>query len=269
MTKHGIAISDLHSGSLVGLTHPDYQLRPKFGGVTKRNKWYHIQRDLWHEFDCILQSLPKLDFVLSLGDLIDGKGERSGGVEQLTTDMQEQCDMAVSVFDHIREHCKPGVKIVGVFGTPYHVDTLGDEWENTIAERARFHKIGSHEWVDINGCIFDLKHHIGGSSVPHARSTAISRDRLWNMMWAERNLQPKANIILRGHVHYYNYCGSGDYLCMTLPALQGLGSKYGSKLCSGLVDWGLVHFAIHDDGSFEWNDYIKIISSQRAEAVKI
>ena len=120
MTKHGIAIGDMHCGHLVGLTHPDYQIKPKFGGVTKRNKWYNISKDLWAEFDRTLKTLPKLDFVLSLGDHIDGKGVRSGGTELLTTDMQEQCDMAVKVFDHIRQYCKPKVKIVAVYGTDYH-----------------------------------------------------------------------------------------------------------------------------------------------------
>lgn len=267
--KHGIIISDPHCGHLVGLTPPYFQIRPKFGGVTKRNKWYHTAIDLWHEFDKILKQLPPLDFVFSLGDHTDGKGLRSGGTELLTSDMQEQCDMAVAVFDHIRKYCKPKVKIVGVYGTPYHTDTNGDEWENIVAHRAGFDKIGSHEWVDVNGCIFDLKHHLGSSSIPHGRHTQTSKERLWNALWAEQELQPKANIILRGHVHYYQYCGGRDWLGMTMPALQGLGSKYGSKICSGTVDWGLIYFKISDNGEWEFTDFIKTIKSQRAEAIKI
>jgi hypothetical protein len=153
--------------------------------------------------------------------------------------------MSVAVFEHMRKYCKPTVKIVSVYGTPYHTTTNGDEWENIIAHRAGFDKIGSHEWIDVNGCIFDLKHHIGSSSVPHGRHTQSAKQHLWNLLWAEKGLQPKANVILRGHVHYHQYCGGTDWVAITSPALQGT------------------------DGSFDWQAFTNIIKSQKAEALVI
>ena len=82
-------------------------------------------------------------------------------------------------------------------------------------------------------------------------------------------MQPRADIILRGHVHYYSYCGTPDKLCMTLPALQGMGSKYGAKECEGLIDWGMVLFEVEDDGSYRWHPFIHRIKEQATKAVKI
>lgn len=203
------------------------------------------------------------------GDMIDGKGERSGGVEQITTDMSAQCDMAVSVVEHIRRYCKKNVQIIGTYGTPYHTSVAGDDWEKQIAKDAGFTKIGAHEWIDVNGCIIDLKHHIGSSSVPHGRYTAVARDMLWNTLWADMKLQPKSQITLRAHVHYHEFCGNSRRMGMTLPALQGLGSKFGAKICSGVVDFGFMYFGITSADDFEYKPFINTIVSQAPEVVKI
>jgi len=267
--KRGIAIADTHTGHLVGLTPPSHHIREKKGGITKRNKWFRIQHSLWEAFDSILASLPKLDFVFSLGDLIDGKAPKSGGVELITTDTQEQCDMAIEIFEHIRKYCRKDVDIIGVYGTDYHVSTEGEDWENEIAKGAGFRKIGAHEWVDVNGCIFDLKHHIGRSEVPHGRYTASAREMLWSKLWSEEGLQPKSDYILRAHAHYFAHVGDATHTAMILPALQGLGSRFGARRCSGLVDWGLVYFEVDDKGRCEWRPIIKRITEQRTMALAI
>ena len=269
MVKHGIIVADPHCGSKVGLTPNPWQITPRRGGFTKRNKWSRVQIDLWQKFLYILGKLPKLDFVFSLGDLIDGKAKRSGGTELITADVQEQCDMAVEVFETIREYCKKSVKIVGVYGTDYHVSTEGEDWENEIAYKAGFMKIGAHEWPSVNGCVFDLKHHIGNSSIPHGRYTAVAREQLWNNLWAEREEQPKSNVLIRAHVHHYNQIADADGVAMTMPALQGMGSRYGSRQCSGTVDWGLIYFKIDSNGDYDWFPHIHRITAQKAQVVEV
>ncbi len=270
MKRTGIIISDPHCGHRVGLTHPVYQQKPlEKDNSTKKDKWYRTRVELWDKFDWILNDLPERpQIVLSLGDNIDGNGKRSGGVELLTTDREEQSDMAVKVYQKIRTKAARGVKIWGVYGTAYHTGEQED-WENIVAERAGFDKMGSHEWVDVNGCIIDMKHHSGSSAIPHGRATPINRERLWNAMWSERKLAPKADVILRGHAHFYMGIDGPNYTCIACPALQGMGSKYGSRRCSGIVDWGLIYFEVDDKGNFEYKKYIMQISSQVAKATKI
>ena len=267
MKRNGIIISDLHCGHRVGLTHPWWQIKPKKGSTTKSNKWYKIQAELWQSFTGILDSLPaRPEIILNLGDNIDGDGGRSGGTELITTDREEQADMAVAVHNTLREYCTKDVKIIGVYGTAYHTGQQED-WEDTVAHKAGFDKIGSHEWVDINGCIIDLKHHCGGSTVPHGRSTATLKEAMWNGLWAERGLVPKANVILRGHTHFYQFGGNSTVTCISCPALQGMGSKFGGRRCSGIVDWGLIYFEIDDNGVFDYKAYVATIDAQKTEAI--
>jgi hypothetical protein len=200
---------------------------------------------------------------------VDGQGKKSGGVEQITTDMQEQCDMAIEIFEHIRGYCHNKASIIGVYGTDFHCSAEGMDMENEIAKGAGFKKIGSQEWVSINGCTFNLKHHIGSSAIPHGRYTASAREMLWSKLWSLEELQPKSDFIVRGHAHYFAHVGDATQTAMILPALQGLGGRYGARRCSGIVDWGLVYFEVDEKGHCDWRPFIKRITSQMAEEIKI
>jgi len=56
---------------------------------------------------------------------------------------------------------------------------------------------------------------------------------------------------------------------MTLPTLQGMGTKFGSRYCSGTVHWGVTIFDVDKDGTFEWEQVVIPIISQKMEAIKL
>lgn len=270
MKKWGLLCADFHCGHLVGLTPPEYQHKYTPGSITKRNKYYKISTALWGEFVSILNGLPELDFIGILGDLIEGKGKKSGGTELITSSMEEQSNMAIKIINKIRiKSCKKGAKFILTTGTDYHTSSEGDEWENVIAKTAKVDKIGAHEWIEINGLVIDIKHHIGASSVPHGRATAILRDALWNDLWAIEKMQPMADLVVRAHVHYYISIETSRKRAMTLPALQGMGSRYGAKRCSGLIDWGVVLLEINDKNDYIIHPIIRPIISQKARVMKL
>jgi len=269
-TKYGLFCGDFHCGHIVGLTSPEWQRKKILSISTKRNKFYQIAHELWNSFVEILKQLPPLDFVVCNGDLIEGKGKRSGGTELLTTSMVEQCDMACNVINKIRLYCKKDFKLILTYGTPYHTANEGDDYENVIAKEVQADKIGAHEWITVNGVTFDIKHKVGNSSIPHGRFTALAKAGLWNRIWAlDEKLQPNADVIIRSHVHSYRFTGTSNQLCMSLPALQGMGSKYGSRQCESTVDWGMVLFTIKNKDDYDWKAYINKIMSQKAKAMKI
>lgn len=177
---------------------------------------------------------------------MDGKGKRSGGVEQLTSDMLAQTDMATTCLKVARAK-----EYVLVHGTPYHVGPDGEHYERIVARNLGA-PISGHDWIDVNGCVFDLKHKVGGSTISHGRHTAVAKEKLWNTLWSLRKMAPKANVILRGHVHYHLDCGGIGWRAMTLPALQGPGSFYGVEQCSGEVDFGFVVFDVTPEGRPTW-----------------
>ena len=237
-----LVIADMHCGHKVGLTPPDWwALYPKSN--PRQQKISAIQRDTWKWFAKEVDRLKPFTHLFCMGDAIDGKGERSGGTEQKTADRADQAEMAAYVINYAEAPV-----VVMVAGTPYHTGSEED-WEAEIVPKIKAKKVHfeGHAFPRINGVQFDLKHHIGNSTIPHGRFTAVARDKLWNHLWhVERQGQPNANVLIRAHIHELRYCGTAYWHAVTCPALQGYGSKYGVRRCSGTVDVG---FLVYDVGT--------------------
>ena len=262
MTKRVVAIADLHCGHRVGLTPPNWR-----GRKPEHDKYAAIQDEAWRLYAGLVKKLRPVDCLIVNGDCIDGRGERSGGVELITGDRNEQCQMA--------SECiwlwKPGA-VVMVRGTPYHTGEI-EAWEDQIATSVGA-KIGDHEWVDVNGFIFDVKHFIGASQIPHGRATALRREELWNAIWAEADMQPRADMILRAHVHYcdgtYSWATGKRREGVILPALQAMGTRFGARQCSGIVNWGLLGWDIDEKGQIcQRHECVITLQKQRARAFRV
>jgi len=258
--KRVVALGDFHCGHLAGLTPPEFQ--GAFPHIPYYGKFVELQAECWNWYAATLASLQPIDILILNGDAIDGSGAKSGGTELITPDRRVQAEMAIEC----AREAKAG-KIAMTFGTGYHTGNEED-WEVIIAKELGA-SIGSHEWIDVNGLVFDVKHHLGSSAVPHGRHTAVARDRLWNILWAERDEQPRASVFLRSHVHYHGYAGGVGWLAMTLPALQAAATKYGARRCSGTVDFGLVHFDVDTTGNYQWQLHVAELPAQKARAFKL
>ena len=264
--------SDPHCGHMVGLTPPSYQIKQSGRGHTqaakRRHKFAKIQDETWNKYIDLLAPLKPFDAQFWLGDIIDGLGEKSKAGELITADLPSQSEMFVECAEAVG-----APHFIAVYGTAYHTTAGGQDWEDHAVEMLRDSckkiDLGSHEWPDVNNCIFDMKHKIGSSSVPYGRLTALEREKVWNDQWAKRDWAPQSEIILRGHVHYFKYSGDREGLRVTMPALQGLGSKFGSRICSGTVDWGFLMFDVEPDGSWDMNYYTPDIESQKARTIKV
>jgi hypothetical protein len=241
--KRVVVISDLHCGSDVGLTHPMWQGTP-------------LQKELWDAFAEMIKAVQPIDILIVNGDMIDGKASRSGGTRMITVDRAEQAEMAASAIEFTEAN-----DIYLTYGTGYHTGN-SEDWEGVVADKLGV-PIEDQLWVEVYDTTFDVKHFVGASSVPHGRHTSIARDRLWNILWADMGQQPKSDVIIRSHVHYHNYNGGPTWVAMTTPALQGLGSKFGSRIPSGTVDFGIVYFDVDEEG-FSWDSDIILVESQVA-----
>ena len=270
--KRVVLMGDLHAGHLTGLTAAPWQQNLKDGisDETKRNKYSRIASALWTHYDQYLKALAPIHVLVVNGDMIDGRGSRSGGTELITTDRNEQVEMAVQAINQVRLYAARGFKVIGTYGTAYHASGDGEDWENSVAKEAGFHKLGAHEWPEINGCIFDIKHHIGNTSIPHGKGTALLKTMLWNDIWAMNEMQPKARVVVRSHVHRFFECRDLEKMGLTLPALCGMGSKFGARICEGVVHFGLVHFDIDHHGNVvNWDVHAEPIIEQKAKTTKL
>lgn len=260
--KRVVVIADLHCGHRVGLTPPDWQSDAPGG------KYLLIQEQLWDVYAGYIDSVKPIDYLFVNGDSIDGKGERSGGTELITTDRTKQINMAYDCIMYAG--CS---NIVSTIGTPYHVGEAED-WEVMLGKELGTIATKSHEWPRIDGITFDLKHQASGSSqIPHGRATPLGREKLWNMIWAEYDAQPKSDIIIRSHVHFAVSFVEPHWIGIFTPALQGAGTKYGARRCSGLVHFGITVIDIYPGDNLQerikWHWKTVFVQSQRSEVLEL
>jgi len=254
-----------HCGHRTGLTPPGWQLTP-MEDEPRRMKWLKIQRECWKWFSDTIRSLRPFDCAVWNGDLIDGTGHRSGGTELICTDRNEQIHMACKVVQEVNAS-----KNVFIHGTPYHTGEQED-MEDIIA--SHFGERGhDHEWIEEAGVVWSVKHFVSSSSNPYGRITPLSKEEVWNLLWAESDYAPRADYIVRAHVHYttggWRFSGKKEVNFFTLPALQGMGTKFGSKKCSGLVDYGFHVFDVTNSGSVSWDKYIAFVKAQKVHTLKL
>jgi hypothetical protein len=182
--------ADYHAHHRAGLNAPDWWM-PATGVYAK---WGRAQREMWNKRAELLEKIGPVDAWLGNGDLFDGRGERSGGTELLPdAGWPNQIANAEASARLVQFRGEP--KRIMSRGTPAHVGWDAD-YEDVLALNLHA-TIKDHPFFTLGGVTFDAKHKVGSSSIPHGRGTAISRERLWNVLWAEHGEQPKAQVLLR------------------------------------------------------------------------
>lgn len=262
----GVLVGDLHCGHIAGLTPPG-QWKPEW--AIEKPKLAMLHSETWNLWRKCTEAFKGCDVVVSNGDNIEGKGQRAGGNEVYEHDRIEQGKIAatcLSMFNAKQYHLTRG--------TPFHVGD-DEEFENLMVNEFTLRnlecKIHNHLQMSLNGKVFDIKHHVGSSQIPYSEAMAVSRERVHNILWAERGACQKANYIIRSHVHYYAYAGNKFYRAMSLPALQApYQTKYGRR-CSRTIDWGMLPFEISTGGNVKWHEewIVEGLESVKSELVVI
>lgn len=229
---------DWHCGHEKGLAAPKY-FRP--GNP--------IQRPLWKHFITGIEKYAPFDIVIANGDLIDGNGYRNSGVELLSTDRMVQSEMAISICNEIlSRNGSTELLWYFTFGTRSHTGDAED-FELPIA-KAFPNPDGIKNYnrllkISVDGVRFHIRHHIGSSSSPTARTNSLSKEVVWRMMNENMDELDKVDVFIRSHCHYQTILQQYNRLAMTLPALQ-VDSDYGQRRCTGSIDLGFVVMEIED-----------------------
>lgn len=261
-----LIISDMHCGHIFGLTHPQWQASAPPEADRSITKPIEIRKALWAWFDRELRQLDRPDVLIVNGDAIEGKGERSGSTEVMTADRAEQADMAVTVIRHVKAR-----RIFMTYGTASHTGKEED-WEKNICSDVGATKIESEGHYSVNGLQIACKHFIGNSSSPVSRMTAMSSAQVKQALWAMRDQQPLANLIVRSHIHRcYGLIEPGsNWQGWTTPGLQGLGTKYGARQCDGLpIDFGFLVVRVESVNKWSVEPHVAPLEMQKAEVIRI
>jgi len=238
--KRVLVLSDFHAGHEVGLTPPEWNI-----GMPG-DQMVQYRAEMWSRFEEALKMVGIPDVLVVNGDMVDGRGERSGSVELLHLDRGVQVDMASEIINRAKAK-----SIILTRGTDYHVG-IAESWEDRIAENVGAERIGDVINADINGLVMNFRHHLGNSQTPVGRAGPLAREATWNALWNVRQGFPLADVIVRSHVHHHTYTGGPGWLALTTPALQGYGTRYGERRMSGIIDWGIVVFDITSKENYTW-----------------
>lgn len=259
MSKKILAIGDLHCGSMSGLTPPEWM-------VSKgRNSFFsHLQEEMWQKYIDTINEFGKVDVLIVNGDIIDGKGIKSGGTQLITTDLIEQSEIAINALSYIKAD-----KVFFTYGTPYHTSSKGGEDFDKIVADAFKAKIDNYFNLKVEGVLFNIKHDVQSSSNPNNRSMPVARHRLWDSLDALKNEDEPASVFIRSHVHYYSFCGGNGWYGFTLPALQANCTKFGARRCYTSTDWGMVMFTVDDGCLTGWDTRIFPLMSNKKIITKI
>jgi len=257
----GFLGGDFHCGHFAGLTPPEFQIMPN-GLDPKTIKISNTSQILWGFYSEKILEMGPFDFAILNADMIDGRGEKSGGTELITTDRTRQVKMATRGVKEIRAK-----EYYFTRGTPYHTGTK-ENWEDGIAEDLKAIAIKDHLFCKIGGVQFDVKHKIGSSSIPHGSLTPLARDILWNRVHFAKGEQPRADVLIRSHTHSFDQVDHDGCIGFILPGLQGFGSTYGKRQVSRSIDFGFIVIEIEDGKVHRWDKAILEGKTQKVENIE-
>lgn len=224
--KRGAVVSDIHAGSIYGILPPDFET---FEGVFKLpNAGQDYLWSCWQDFTQRVANYDP-DFIIVNGDMVDGPQRKNHGAELSLAAWQDQKDAAIAALLVLHNRVRPECRWYFTQGTPYHVGNFGAA-EEAIAEALggqRYFSLGTGKlcrevlWLDVDGVIIEAAHHISASTGFY-RLTALDREGQWSAMSAKDATMgvPKADLLIRSHVHYFGLAEHASKMIVTTPCWQ-------------------------------------------------
>lgn len=250
--KTVVFISDLHCGSVFGITPPDY-----FSAHHKE-----LQSESWSSYQTLVNKWKEPDILVVNGDAIEGRQSKQGGAELITPDRNVQVDMAVYSIKEWKAK-----KIFMTYGSQYHVGEQAEDFEYSVAAHLGA-TIEGRLFLDIEGVNFDIRHKTGTSSSPYGRATNILRDLAWDLIKEASGTGPRIDVVVRSHAHYHILIEQSGKVAFITPALQISRGRYGSRECIGDTHWGAMRMTIHEGEVLSRDKAIVTLTANQQQVIK-
>jgi hypothetical protein len=219
--KRILCVDSIHPGSDYGMLPPNFV--DSAGNPHPQNAGQKYMWDCWLD---MMAWAGQVDALVVLGDVVEGKQFKSHGSELRLTRVIDQEEAAIQVLGTLIKGTRPK-RVWLVKGTPYHDGELGCSVEN-VAKSLRAEKyegLGTGTYakevmdLDVEGVVFDFSHGISVSGGLY-RAVAIDREALWSAISGKTGKAPKADVIVRGHAHYFVHIEHVSKHAVILPAWQ-------------------------------------------------
>lgn len=181
-------IGDIHAGSMCGLWPASLLPSKGFTGI-------RYMLDCWRD---LIKHWPRLDLLILMGDLIDGKQRKSEGVGIFSGDLGEQAEAAVDILSPL---CAKANVVHRVFGTPYH-EGYDSGAMKFLDERLNVSQARQVLDLDFGGKVLNAAHHPASGGVLYM-GTAVDKEALWSAVATHSGHVPDARWIVRAHKHTY------------------------------------------------------------------
>ena len=200
-----VVVSDTHCGCRLGLCPPT-GAKTDDGGRYMPSRLQNVVWDWWTEF--WEEWVPNVTHgepyaVVVNGDMIEGVHHRA--TSQISHNIEDQCDIALEVFEPIVEKC--GGRFYMIRGTPAHVGEQGVHEErlgkqlkaiqNEDGQYARYElwkKFGQNHIAHFN-------HHIGTTSSSQHETSAVNAELVHAFVEAGRWGRSPPAVVVRSHRH--------------------------------------------------------------------
>jgi hypothetical protein len=201
--KRGLILSDLHCGSVGGLTPPGFM----------QDDLRSVQETFWHWFYENMGMYGPYDFLVGCGDLVDGEGKK-GTLSTAFSDVRKQARCATAVLE--ATGVDPSMMFL-VRGSPFHTNGPA-EYEDKIADDLGC-SIKDVQKLDVEGWKIHVRHVTGRSDISYGQGTPALKElaRMEHEAFIESKDAP--DIILRGHVHYAISVQRDGRMSITCPCL--------------------------------------------------
>lgn len=269
MSKSILVLGDMHIGSWHSVSTPKMHVTAIDNSNASVNAT-DAQLYLLEGWKKIAKEWRNSDEIVILGDAVDVASFRSEGSSNMwsinAADQIKVCKELMSLY-------KPK-KLFLIRGTAVHVIKDETYVEEILAESLGAQKFKSGTYtrqrfimVDkYSGIKFDFAHHVGTSRVFHYRSTPITRELMTSLLVSSE--REKADVIVRGHAHYFWHTESEHRHAFIAPCWQ-LATPLAYKMSPAGAKTGLgaLRFITHKDGTLEYQK--RIIPHPEEEIVEV
>lgn len=207
-------VSDLHVGSSTGLCPVD-GLMLDDGGIYSPSQYQMELSKAWSRFfDATLAIKKTSKRVLVVnGDIVDGSHHNTVALATNNIAIQERA--AVQILKPIAEKYD---KVYVTRGTEAHVQPSAQSDERiAMGIGAEVDDIENHSrwqlWLDVEGIIFNIAHHIGTTSSAAYESSAVMREMVAALVEAGQWNQEMPDVFVRSHRH--------RYIELAIPSVKG------------------------------------------------
>lgn len=162
-----------------------------------------VQKAFFNYARELVKKVGKIEVLLLMGDLAEGKDKRGGGVHLETTNTDSQVDRVVKKLQDLIDIIKPEF-VIGVGGSPYHrQDGNSDLDRRVLVALARQNPkikfiFGETLFLEFGRMNWYLRHHYSTGRLRTWQLEAFSQDWITN---AELNGGEQADVFGFAHVH--------------------------------------------------------------------